>query len=143
MLCGRIEDRLCAEQSHDQAGFRKQFSCDDHLFAITLLAEKCNEYNVPLWIATLDFKKAFDSISHGSIWESLFAHGVPRAYVGMLAKLYTGQRAHIKCDTTSRDFEILRGTKQGDPVSSFVFNAVLEEMMRKVKTKWKSNFSFQ
>ena len=52
--CGRIKDKLVAEQSEDQAGFRPDYSCDDHLFAITLLAEKCNEFNIPLWTATLN-----------------------------------------------------------------------------------------
>ena len=136
VLCGRIKDILIAEQSYDQAGFRPGFSCDDHLFAITILAEKCNEFNVPLWIATLDFKKAFDSISHASIWESLVAHGVPSIYVKTLSRLYSGQRAHVCCDVASRAFNISRGTKQGDPISPFIFNSVLEEVMRKVKAKW-------
>ena len=60
VICGRIQERLLAEQCPDQAGFRAGYNCDDHLFATTLLAEKCNEFNVPLWTATLDFKKAFD-----------------------------------------------------------------------------------
>jgi hypothetical protein len=38
----------------------------------------------------------------------------------------------------SREFSILKGTKQGDPISSFIFNAVLEEVMRKVKAKWEA-----
>ena len=135
VLCARIRDRLNAEQSCDQAGFRPDYSCDDHLFAATILAEKCNEFNLPLWVATLDFKKAFDSIHHSSIWDALLAHGVPHAYIRILSNLYQGQRASIHADEKSREFPILRGTKQGDPISSFISNAVLEEVMRKVKTK--------
>ena len=40
ILCGRIKEKLIAEQSEDQAGFRPDYSCDDHLFAITMLIEK-------------------------------------------------------------------------------------------------------
>ena len=47
VVCGRIRDRLNAEQSFDQVGFRPDYSCDDHLFAITIVAEKCNEFNLP------------------------------------------------------------------------------------------------
>ena len=64
VVCERVEGFLNAAQSNDQAGFRPNFSCDDHLFAVTLFAEKCNEFNIPMWVATLDFKKAFDSITH-------------------------------------------------------------------------------
>ena len=134
--CDRIKGVLITEQSCDQAGFRPGFSCDDHLFAITLLAEKCNEFNLPLWVATLDFKKAFDSIDHGSIWEALSSQGVQANYVHTLHRLYKGQRACVKVDCNSRDFGIERGTKQGDPISPLLFNTVIEHMMRKVKTKW-------
>ena len=137
VICSRIKQRLIAGQSHDQAGFRPNYSCDDHLFAITLLAEKCNEFNLPLWIATCDYKKAFDSISHGSIWMSLTAQGVPAAYVELLSKLYKGQHANVKGNSTSREFGIGKGTKQGDPISPMIFNSVLEQVMRTVKEKWR------
>ena len=71
VLAGRIKDKLLEAQSEDQAGFRPGYSCEDHLFAITLLAEKYNEYNKPLWVATLDFKKAFDSVrASGRRWSN-------------------------------------------------------------------------
>ena len=136
VLCGRIDKSLNEEQSNEQAGFRTNFSCDDHLFAMTILAEKCNEFNMPLWVATLDFRKAFDSINHDQIWRSLIAHGVEPVYVHTLSKLYQGQRACIQSDAQSRYFPIMKGTKQGDPISPIVFNSVLEEVMRDVKTEW-------
>ena len=108
-----------------------------YTLSITLLAEKCNEFNLPLWIATLDFKKAFVSISHASIWESLAVHGVPLAYVTLLSKLYQGQRARISGKASSQEFYIKKGTKQGDPISPMIFNSVLAQVMRTVKNKWK------
>ena len=138
VIAGRIKDILNSQQSTDQAGFRPDFSCDDNLFTLTLLAEKCKEFNVPLWVATLDFKKAFDSIHHKSILESLAAHGVAPTYVDLIKRLYEGQSAKVWCECFSREFKIRKGTKQGDPISSLLFNSVLEEVMRKVKLKWKS-----
>ena len=138
VICERIKGTLLAEQSWDQAGFRPGFSCEDHLFTVTMLAEKCKEYNIPLWIAAIDFSKAFDSISHRSMFEALSAHGVPMAYLDLLARLYEEQSAYIRGECQSRRFPITKGTKQGDPISSLIFNAVLEEVMRKVKEKWKS-----
>ena len=138
VLAGRIKEILNSQQSPDQAGFRPDFSCDDNLFAITMLIEKSREFNCPLWVAALDFKKAFDSIHHDSIFESLAEQKVPATYVDLLIRLYEGQSAKVLNEEASREFRILKGTKQGDPISSLLFNAVLEQVMRKVKEKWKA-----
>ena len=71
ILTGRIKKQIYKEQSADQAGFRPGFSCDDHLFTLSILTEKYNEFNIPLWVTTLDFKKAFDSVKHNRTWEAL------------------------------------------------------------------------
>ena len=136
IICERVKHTLSKAQSWDQAGFRKGFSCDDHLFTVTMLADKCKEFNLPLWVAAIDFAKAFDSITHASIFAALKAHKVPGVYIDVLARLYEEQKASVYCDCESRKFEIQRGTKQGDPISPLLFNAVLEEVMRKVKAKW-------
>ena len=52
------------EQCVDQAVFRAGFNCDDYLLTLVLLYEKLNEQNLDLWIAVVDFEKAFDSVSH-------------------------------------------------------------------------------
>jgi hypothetical protein len=136
VLLARVSVGLDAEQSCDQAGFRSGFSCDDHLFAITLLAEKTNEFTQPLWMAAVDFKKAVDTIDHKSIWKALLDQGVNPTYVKCLQKMYTGQTGQVQCDFNSRSFPIERGTKQGDPISPTLFNAALEEALRRTKEKW-------
>ena len=42
-----------------------------------MLQEKCQEYRIPLWVAAIDFKKAFDTVEHVSIWDALREQGVP------------------------------------------------------------------
>ena len=120
----------------DQAGFRPGFSTTDHLFALTILSEKANEHKLPLWIATLDFQKAFDSVSHEAIWKALKEQGIELVYIEMLQRLYEGQEAKVKTDASSNWFMIQRGTKQGDPISAIIFNAVVEHFMKILKTKW-------
>ena len=43
VLLARIGAKLTEAQSPDQAGFRHSYGCDDHLFALTMLYEKCHE----------------------------------------------------------------------------------------------------
>ena len=42
----------------------------------------------------------------------------------------------MRTNTLSRRFNILRVTKQGDPLSSLLFNTLLEHIMGKVKPSW-------
>ena len=133
----RIKEFLDASQCPDQAGFRKGFSCDDNIFTIVQVIEKLSEYQMPLWICAIDFKKAFDTVEHFSIWESLKAHAVPDNYIAVITALYTDQVGKVISPTESRNFKLERGTKQGDPMSPAIFNAVLELVFLKVQPKWR------
>eukprot|EP00973_Karenia_brevis_P020217 2774566-Karenia_brevis.AAC.1 len=82
-----------------------------------MLTETSLEFNRPLWVCAVDFKKAFDSVEHGAIWKALLRQGVDSRYVHMLSELYAGQTGCITGGGTSKEFAIKRGTKQGDPLS--------------------------
>ena len=71
------------------------------------------------------------------MWNALSKQGVPLPYICLLQKLYRGQTAQVRTDADSWKFEICRGTKQGDPLSSLLFNCLLEDIMRQAKTRWK------
>ena len=118
MLGKRLEGTLDREQSADQAGFRKQCSTGDHTFALMQLAEKTEEWRREMWVAVVDFMKAFDSIEHDAIWKALSRQGVHDGYIQILKNLYRRQHGQVKTDKQSRLFQISRGTKQGDPLST-------------------------
>ena len=61
---------------------------------------------------------------------------MPAQYIHLLTQLYEGQTANVRTDKLSKAYGIERGTKQGDPLSSLFFNALLEGVMRKVKPHW-------
>eukprot|EP00973_Karenia_brevis_P048545 6738250-Karenia_brevis.AAC.1 len=80
------------------------------------MQEVAAEWQIPIWCCTLDFKKAFDSVSHTALWLALAEQGVPRGCINLLTKLYKDQKGTIRTDKTSRPFNIQRGVKQGDPL---------------------------
>ena len=88
------------------------------------------------WVAAIDFRKAFDTVRHVGLWDALLEQRVPEIYVNVLQRLYCHQVGRVQLDCVSRTFSIGRGTKQGDPISPCLFNAVLENVMRKCKARW-------
>ena len=73
-----------------------------------------------MWTATIDFTKASDSITHQSIWNALKSCNIEYDYISLLKKIYKDQKASVQTDVESDMFEIKKGTKQGDPLSSLL-----------------------
>ena len=136
IIMGRIRTLLCSRQPVEQAGFKPGFSCEDHLLALTLVYEAMREFNNEFWMALVDFRKAFDTVSHCFLWQALYDQQVPTVYISILQRLYSGSSAYISLDVCSRTFTIRRGMKQGDPLSPLLFNAVLQKAMESLKRSW-------
>jgi hypothetical protein len=71
------------------------------------------------------------------MWQALELMQVPKAYIRVLAKLYNEQEGEVIAGTTSRKFRMRRGTKQGDPLSPALFNAVMEKAIASVQSSWR------
>jgi len=83
----------------------------------------------------INFCKAFDSLYHDKIWEFLASQGIETQIIDILANSYKNCTAQIKLDLVGRHFKIKRRVRQGDPLSPNIFNAVLEDIFRKLDWK--------
>ena len=83
-----------------------------------------------MWVATIDIMKAFDSITHNSIGDALKTCGNEHEYINLLKRLYKNQKAAVMTDEESDIFGIKKGTKQGAPLSSLLFNTVLQVALK-------------
>ena len=79
-----------------------------------------------MWTVTTDFTKAFDSITHKSIWKALNSCGIEHDYISLLKKIFRDQ---VLTAEESNMFEIKKGTKQGDLLSSLLFNMFLQKAL--------------
>ena len=106
ILYGRLYPMLDQRQAEDQAGFRKTYQTTDHLATYRLIEQKCHEWGIKMWTATVDFTKAFDSISHNSIWEALKSCNVDHEYVSLRRNIFRDQKASAQTDEESNIFDI-------------------------------------
>ena len=98
------------------------------------MIEKCNEFNLPLCVAYIDYEKAFDSVEHFAIFEALRKINVKEDYVQILENIYFNATARIHIDgMESEPFPINRGVRQGDPISPNLFTAAIEDIFRKAE----------
>ncbi|CAH2268874.1 jg21145 [Pararge aegeria aegeria] len=84
IINARISPTIGARQPVEQAGFRKAFSTIDHIHTLELIIEKYQEHQRPLYLAFIDYQKAFDTLRFqwaGHIAERMDV-GVPRCWNG-------------------------------------------------------------
>lgn len=132
IILDRISGTLDENQPVEQAGFRKDFSTIDHIHTIKQLIEKYNEYKKTIYIAFIDYAKAFDSLRHDVVWQSLREQGIQYTYINIIKNIYSESIGRIRLESTGDAFAIKRGVRQGDPLSPKLFTAVLEQMFKKL-----------
>ena len=130
IISNRIRATLDFSQPREQAGFRKGYSTMDHIHVINQVIEKSAEYNQPLYMAFIDYEKAFDSVEIPAVIEALRNQGVQEAYVNILANIYKDSTATLVLHKKSRKLPIKKGVRQGDTISPMLFTACLEEVFK-------------
>ena len=120
IITTRLEKKLDENQPREQAGFRSKYSTTDHMHAINQLKEKCREYNIPLFVAFVDYEKAFDSVQTKAIMTSLQEQGIEDVYIEILKDIqgvYTDSSVTVHLHKESEKIRIKRGVRQGDTIT--------------------------
>ena len=67
ILLKRINKAIDKVLREEQADFREGRGCMDQIFALRNIMEQTLEWNSPLFINSIDFQKAFDSVPRKSV----------------------------------------------------------------------------
>ena len=127
-LYNRLSKNLFLHQLFDQHAFIPERRIEDALFCLEIATEFSLEYQTPLWILSMDLRKAFDTIDHSALFAGLRAHDVPEEYIHLIMMLYSKQTGTVN---DSKKFRMERGMKQGDILSALFFNCVLDIVFEK------------
>ena len=80
-----------------------------------------------LYIAFLDVRKAFDSVSHESLILAAQRAGCPSPLLAYIRHIYANGRTRLKIGgRLSEPISVAQGVKQGDPLSCILFNLVVD-----------------
>ena len=116
-----------------QAGFRKGRSTIDHIFTVNAIIEKYLLKNTKLYVAFIDFKKAYDTVNRNVLWSVLLRAGIKGKMLKMIQAMYSSVRACVLCnDGYSSFFECLQGLKQGCVVSPVLFSLLINELANEI-----------
>ena len=78
-------------------------------------------------VVTVDVQKAFDSVNHLFLITALKKFGFGETFIKWIQILLRNQESCIiNGGTTTKYVKLQKGTSQGDPISAYLFNLVLE-----------------
>ena len=89
---------------------------------------------------TVDIEKAFDSINHCFLIKVLEKYGFEKDFIKWIKMLLQNQESCIiNGGTTTNYFKLEKGTRQGEPISAYLFILVLEIVFLFTKESKKIN----
>ncbi|XP_057654761.1 uncharacterized protein LOC130893016 [Diorhabda carinulata] len=128
----RLERKLDFYQPREQAGFRIGYGTNDHLQTIKILIEKSIEYNRPLVMIFVDFKKAFDTVELPAILSALQQCRIDYRYAKLIKHIYENATLNVNLHEPTNKIHVGRGIRQGDTISPKLFTCVLEYSFKKL-----------
>ena len=117
-------DKVCVEQ----AGFRREHSTVDHIFTLHAMITKLvyGGGRGKLYVAFVDYQKAFDTVNRQSLWMVLAKLGISTKLIEMLKAMYDKVQACVRWNGSMSDFfDCPAGTKQGALESPILFSLLI------------------
>lgn len=130
ILAGRLKALHTFSESQ-----RAFIDCDgtlENLSIISTILADARMSRKEVHIATLDLRKAFDSVSHKTIIDTITELGFPKSFINYIKLLYTDSKTMLQYNSTNTILRVNQGVLQGDPLSPLLFNAVIDRAIKQI-----------
>ena len=117
--------------SHDlQFGFKPKHSVNHAVFTLKSCVDFFTERGSNVYVAFLDYSKAFDTISHSGLFLKLMDRKVPLCFLLVIMYWYLNMIYDVKwVKSHSNSFPVLCGTKQGGILSPDFFAVYINDLI--------------
>jgi hypothetical protein len=141
ILSKRINRVLPTIIGPHQHGFMRQKGIQEPSIIMTHLIQDATNNNKSLQLLSFDIEKAFDRVTHTVIIQALRAFGFPEIYIQAIQDYILIGYAFVEVNgRAGMLIRILRGSGQGDPMSSSLFliasepiNLAIIQTMRRIQ----------
>ena len=107
----------------NQGGFCKGYRTTDHLFILRALVNHIKVEKKELVLCFVDFRKAFDKVSHSILWMKLFEYGINGKFMMLIKSMYEQVKFCVKSKSClTYFFKYKRGVRQGWLLSPLLFH---------------------
>ena len=124
----------CLKQSKLQFGFTKGLSPALAILMVTEVIADARDSKHPLYIITLDVRKAFDVVDHGSLLRKLFFLGIDLHSLQFIANnLRTQVKVKLQ-NSYGEPFQINQGVGQGKIISTFNYKSYVNDLLNQFES---------
>uniref|UniRef100_A0A670HTD8 Reverse transcriptase domain-containing protein n=1 Tax=Podarcis muralis TaxID=64176 RepID=A0A670HTD8_PODMU len=135
IMASRLKNLLNRYIHRDQVGFLPGRQMRDNVRHVLDIMEFLEaRSDVPAALIFIDAEKAFDRVSWEFLLQNMDKVGIGGPYLKAIRAIYTEQQARLIINNNlTKYFPIMKGTRQGCPLSPLLFILVLETAANKIR----------
>ena len=134
MMVQRIQHAVESKNllTREQAGFRWREECSAQAAALVEAVQRRREKRRMTFLMFVDLSKAYDIVPHEAMLAKLDQIGIRGRMLSFIRALYESSefrvRASVPGSTTGPTIKIMRGLRQGCPLSPILFDIFINDL---------------